>query len=169
MATERKQQIRPSILDRLIDHEPDKQVESEKDRFQFMRELRESVRRDLEALLNTRFRIFSPDKDMKQLDKSLINYGLPDLATVNLIDEDIKNDFCRTLESTIRTYEPRFKSVSVTTLQNADPLDRTVRFRIDAMLHADPAPEVIIFDSILEPVSRAVDVLEAEQHSRSSK
>lgn len=168
MAAEKKQQIRPSILDRLIDHEPERKAESEKDRFQVMRELRESVRRDLEALLNTRYRIMAPDKSMKELDKSLLNYGLPDLATINLVDEDIRSDFCRTLETTIKTYEPRFKSVSVTTLQNADPQDRTVRFRIDAMLHADPAPEVIIFDSILEPVSRAVDVLEADHRNRSS-
>ncbi len=160
--TDPKKQIRPSILDRLIDHEPDRAAEPEKDRFQFNRELRESVRRDLEKLLNTRYRIFSPPKEYKELDKSLVNYGLPDLATINLIDDDVKNDFCRTIEETIRKFEPRFKSISVSTLTNIDHTDRTVRFRIDAVLHADPAPEIIVFDSVLEPVSRAVDVIDTD-------
>ena len=157
-----KQQIRPSILDRLIDLEPDKRVESEKDRYQVTRELRESVRRDLEMLLNTRYRILSAEPVQKELDKSLINYGLPDLATVNLVDDDTRHEFCRTIESTIRKFEPRFKSIQVSTLENISDTDRTVRFRIDAVMHADPAPEVIIFDSVLEPVSRAVDILDVD-------
>lgn len=157
-----KHQIRPSILDRLIDNEPDKRVEQEKDRYQIMQELRESVRRDLEHLLNTRYRILSPEPQQKELEKSLVNYGLPDLATVNLIDDDTRNEFCRTIESTIKRFEPRFKTVQVSTLENISETDRTVRFRIDAVLHADPAPEVIIFDSVLEPVSRAVDILDVD-------
>lgn len=162
MVDEKKQQIRPSILDRLIDNEPEKNVEAEKDRFQATRELRESVRRDLELLLNTRYRILSAPKEYLELDKSLVNYGLPDLATVNLSDEDVRNDFCRTIENAVRKFEPRFKSIAVSTRTNIDETDRTVRFRIDAILHADPAPEVIIFDSVLEPVSRTVDVLETD-------
>ena len=157
-----KQQIRPSILDRLIDEDPAKRVEGEKDRYQVTRELRESVRRDLELLLNTRFRILSAEPHQKELDKSLINYGLPDLATINLVDEGTRNDFCRTIEATIKRYEPRFKTVQVSSLDNISETDRAVRFRIDAVLHADPAPEVIIFDSVLEPVSRAVDILDVD-------
>ncbi|MDX1692242.1 MAG: type VI secretion system baseplate subunit TssE [Ketobacteraceae bacterium] len=157
-----KQQIRPSILDRLLDEDPSKRVENEKDRYQVTRELRESVRRDLELLLNTRYRIMAAEPHQKELEKSLINYGLPDLATINLVDEDTRHEFCRTIEATIKRYEPRFKSVKVSTLDNVTQTDRAVRFRIDAILHADPAPEVIIFDSVLEPVSRAVDILDVD-------
>lgn len=157
-----KQQIRPSILDRLLDEDPSKRVEGEKDRYQVTRELRESVRRDLEQLLNTRFRIVSQEPHQKELEKSLVNYGLPDLATVNLVDEDTRAEFCRTIEATIKRYEPRFKTVQVSALDNASETDRAVRFRIDAVMHADPAPEVIIFDSVLEPVSRAVDILDVD-------
>lgn len=159
---EHKQQIRPSVLDRLIDDEPEKRIDEEKDRYQLIRELRESVRRDLEMLLNTRYRIISPEAHQKELEKSLVNYGLPDLATVNLVDEDTRKDFCRTIENTIRRFEPRFKTVQVSTLDNISETDRAVRFRIDAVLHADPAPEIIIFDSVLEPVSRAVDILDVD-------
>ncbi len=43
-------------------------------------------------------------------------------------------------------------------LDNADPHDRSLRFRIDALLQAEPAPEPIAFDSVLEPVSRSVEI-----------
>ena len=164
MINDNEQQIRPSIFDRLIDDEPEKKTEETHDTFQATRALRESVRRDLEQLLNTRYRISSPPSNSPELELSLANYGLPDLATVNLVDEDTRIDFCRSLETTIRRYEPRFKSIKVNTLGNVENGDRTVRFRIDAVLHADPAPEVIIFDSVLEPVSRTVEVVDTDKH-----
>ena len=160
MAVDKRKKLRPSIFDRLIDERPDLTVESEKDRSQVLRELRESVRRDLENLFNTRYRIFSPPEGTEQLEDSLINYGLPDLATINLMDDEIKLDFCRQLERSIKKFEPRFKSVKITTLENSDHTDQTIRFRIDAVLYADPAPEIVVVDSVLEPVTRSVDVAE---------
>ena len=164
MREENKQQIRPSILDRLLDDEPEKKREEADDQFQVTRSLRESVRRDLELLLNTRYRVTSVSGNHPELDISLVNYGLPDLATVNLVDEDTRIDFCRSLEAAVRRYEPRFKSIKVNTLGNVENEDRTVRFRIDAVLHADPAPEIIIFDSVLEPVSRSVEVIDTDKN-----
>lgn len=46
--------ITPSIVDRLLDFEPTNPNEAPKSRSQGMRELKQSVRRDLEWLLNTR-------------------------------------------------------------------------------------------------------------------
>ena len=37
--------------------------------------------------------------------------------------------------------------------ENPEPGDRTLRFRIDALLRADPSPEPVIFDSTLEPAT----------------
>lgn len=157
----RKKNLRPSILDRLIDLEPDSARDPVSSHHQHLTELRQSVRRDLESLLNTRYRVIEPDSRYRQLERSLLNYGLPDLATVNIADIEKKQRFVRDLETTLRTYEPRFKSVKVTHLDNRDATDRTLRFRIDAVLWADPAPQTVIFDSILEPVSRSVNVQES--------
>jgi len=153
--------LRPSILDRLLDDEPHLQVEPEVSRHQRIRELRNSVRRDLEALLNSRYRLVSPPDEFTELQHSLVNYGLPDLATVNITDIDKKRAFIRDLERVLKIYEPRFKSVKVSYQDNKDKTDRTLRFRIDATLYADPTPEVVIFDSVLEPASRMVNVEEA--------
>lgn len=159
---EKNKNLRPSILDRLIDHEPSMNVEAEKDRHQQLRDLRNSVRRDLENLLNTRYRMVEPSSSYEQLDSSLLNYGLPDLATINITDDDKKKEFTKNLEKIIRDYEPRFKSVKVNFVENKDRVDRTLRFRVNATLYADPAPEVVVFDSVLEPVSRTVNVEESQ-------
>lgn len=158
----KKQELRPSILDRLMDDEPHIQIEQDKNRNQYLRELRNSVKRDLENLLNTRYRMQSPPEDLKEIELSILNYGLPDLATVNIADLEKKRAFTKNLEKTLRTFEPRFKSVKVIHIDNKDNTDRTLRFRIDATLHADPAPEVIIFDSVLDPVFRTVKVEESK-------
>jgi len=158
----KKQELRPSILDRLMDDEPHIQIEQDKNRNQYLRELRNSVKRDLENLLNTRYRMQSPPEDLKEVEFSILNYGLPDLATVNIADLEKKRAFTKNLEKTLRTFEPRFKSVKVIHIDNKDNTDRTLRFRIDATLHADPAPEVIIFDSVLDPVFRTVKVEESK-------
>lgn len=157
----KKKQLRPSVLDRLIDREPEQPQEAEPSRHQYLAELRQSVRRDLENLLNTRYRVVEPPDDLKQIKQSLLNYGLPDLATVNISDPEKKQRFVKDLERILRDYEPRFKSVRITHLDNRDKTDRTLRFRIDAVLWADPAPQSVVFDSILEPVSRTVNVQES--------
>ena len=158
---DKNKKLLPSILDRLLDNEPHNRVEAPDDQYTRLKNLRSSVRRDLENLLNTRYRIIEPPEEYSQLQHSLLNYGLPDLATVNIIDTEKKKEFTNNLEKILRMYEPRFKTVSVTYLDNADKLDRTLRFRIEATMYADPAPEVVIFDSVLEPVTRTVNVEEA--------
>lgn len=158
---DKKKKLRPSILDRLLDNDPGNAMEIDSGQHQKLKELRNSVRRDLENLLNTRLRIVEPDDEFIELKRSLLMYGLPDLATVNIIDKVSRKNFVTHLENLLIEFEPRFKSVNVNYLENANPLDRTLRFRIDALLYADPSPEVVIFDSVLEPVSRTVNVEEA--------
>ncbi len=157
---DKKKKLRPSILDRLIDNDADNTVEKDSDQHQKLKELRNSVRRDLENLLNTRFRMVEPADEYTELKKSLLNYGLPDLATVNISDKIKQKEFINHLESILIDFEPRFKTVKVNYMENADSLDRSLRFRIDATLYADPSPEVVVFDSILEPATRTVNVEE---------
>lgn len=157
---DKKKKLRPSVLDRLFDDEPHNQTEIDMGDHQYLRQLKKSIRRDLENLLNTRFYITEPSDEYTEIESSLLNYGLPDLATVNIIDIDKRNEFTRRLEQALREFEPRFKSVKVSYLDNVDNTDRTLRFRIDGTIYADPSPEVVIFDSVLESVTRTVSVKE---------
>lgn len=157
---DKKKNLRPSILDRLLDNDPASPRDVESGQHQKLKQLRDSVRKDLQNLLNTRFRMIEPDSDFPNLKKSLLNYGLPDLATINITDKAKRQAFIKQLESILITFEPRFKTIKVSYLENSNSSDRTLRFRIDATLYADPSPEVVVFDSILEPVSRIVNVEE---------
>ncbi len=157
---DKNKKLRPSILDRLLDDQPHNKVEIDAGREQKIIQLRNSVRRDLETLLNTRYRVVAPPEELEQLELSLLNYGLPDLATVNTLNIKKKNEFVKSLEKLLKDFEPRFKSVKVKFKKNGDKKDRTLRFSIDATLYADPFPEVVVFDSVLEPVTRTVNVEE---------
>ncbi len=152
------QSLRLSLLDRLLDNDPGVQKDPPVSQAQAMRDLRQSVRRDLETLLNTRCRAAEIPPGLTELEQSLVNFGIPDFTGANLASAESREQFRRVIETVIRKYEPRFKTVRVTLLDNVEPLDRTLRFRIDALVYAEPSPEPLVFDSLLEPVSRSVQV-----------
>jgi len=152
------QPLIPSVLDRLLDDEPDRQQEPVKSRNQVLRDLKQSVRRDLENLLNTRWRCEELPQDLRELELSLVNYGLPDISGPTLGYARQREQFRELLENVIRHFEPRLRNVAVEMLDNVEPLDRTLRFRINAMLLAEPAPEPVMFDSALQPVTGNVEV-----------
>ena len=140
-----------SVLDRLLDDDPGVSREPARNRHQILRELKQSVRRDLENLLNTRQRCLPVPAHLAELKQSLVNYGTPDFTAGSMGALKDRQDFARVLQAIITQYEPRFKSVKVALVDAAEPLDRTLRFRIDALLQAEPAPEPVVFDSILKP------------------
>jgi type VI secretion system protein ImpF len=159
---ESNRSLNPSLLDRLLDDNPGVEQEPPTPPQQALRDLHQSVRRDLEALLNTRLRCATYPAELKELDQSLVNYGIPDFTGSSLSSPENRTKLVRVLESVIKRYEPRFKSVRVSLLDNVEPLDRTLRFRIDAVVYAEPAPETLIFDSSLEPVTGNVEVKDTQ-------
>ena len=84
---QRDQPLVPSVLDRLLDDQPDVSREPVKPRHQMLRELQEAVRRDLENLLNTRARVGNLPSDLLELQKSVVHYGLPDFRSINIAIE----------------------------------------------------------------------------------
>ena len=153
---------RLSVLDRLLDEEPQRRQDAPLGGRQALMALRRAVGRDLENLLNTRLRCRSSPPDLEELDLSLVNYGVPDFTGANLATSERRSAFRSTVEQVIRRYEPRFTAVSVTLLDNTERLDRTLRFRIEALMRADPEPEPVVYDSVVDPVSRNVTVKGAD-------
>jgi len=158
---EPKETVLPSVLDRLIDDEPDEARERPRSSPQKLRDLRDGVLRDVTNLLNTRRRVPVPPEGLTELAPSVVDYGLLDFVGADLGAAPQREDFRRSVEEAIRRYEPRFKSVRVHLLVNAETRDRTLRFRIDALLHADPVPEPMVFDSVADPATGGFDVGEA--------
>jgi type VI secretion system protein ImpF len=156
--TQTDQPLVPSVLDRLLDDDPSVSRETAKSRTQVLRELKQSVRRDLENLLNTRWRCQGWPDDLDQLDLSLMNYGIPDITGADLRSAAGRERFRQILERVIRHFEPRFLRVAVEVLENTEALDHAMRFRINALMYAEPAPEPVVFDSSLEPATGNVEV-----------
>ena len=148
----------PSVLDRLLD-EHSGAAPRTRSRAQQLLDLRNAIRRDLEALLNTHQCCRAPPPDMPELGRSLIDYGAPDFSTLNAGAAAARESFRRAIEDIIRRFEPRFKLVKVTLLDVASAADRTLRFRIEALMYAEPAPERISFDSLLDPASQIYSVV----------
>src|SRR5688500_12858847 len=151
------QPLMPSVLDRLIDLDPGSTREAHKGQTQVLRELKQALRRDLENLLNTRWRCMSWPPDMEELDFSLVNYGLPDFTGANMAISANREEFRRIIEKVIAKFEPRLRNVRVVLMDN-DSVDRVLRLRIEATLQADPVPEPVQFESSIEPASGAFEV-----------
>lgn len=148
------QPLIPSIFERLIDLNPNASTEKDKSRTLILKELRESVRRDLEKLMNTRMPCNELPEDLEQLRLSTINYGIPDFSGNKLVSDREKEQYRKQIETIITFFEPRFKSVHVELNQGENKQDRSLRFRIDALLNVQPAVKPIAFDSRMEPITQ---------------
>jgi len=148
------------LLDRLLDDAPD----SERDRVlsnqDVLEALRASVRRDLQSLLNARRRWLSWPINLRELAASPVGYGLPDFAAGAFGDPVRREILRKEVEDTIRRFEPRFLSLKVHLVQSDDVLSGSLRLKIEALLDADPAPEPVGFDTLLDSARDEVVVRE---------
>ena len=118
-----------------------------------LRELRASVARDIETLLNSRRELlFDVAPQLEEVRKSILMFGLPDFTSYSLLNPQDRKTLRREVEEALATFEPRLKSVRVT-LEAREKYDMTLRFRIDALLRTDPAPEPIMLDASLSVVN----------------
>ena len=150
--------VQAPLLDRLIDDAPDQQRDPPVSAGDSLVALRNSVRRDLEALLNARRRWRSWPAHMTQLATSPLGYGIPDFASGAFNEARRQEELRIEIEETIRRFEPRFLSVRVHLVDTQERLETTLRLRIEAMLHAEPAPEAVTFDTLVDPTTDDVVV-----------
>ena len=151
--------ITPSIVDRLIDFEPKISTEAPKSHSQSLRELKQSVRRDLEWLLNTRHTADKIPEGLEEVNRSLAIYGLPDFTGLSSKSLDDRKSLIRDIETALRIFEPRFMNLKVT-LEEINNVERGVKFRIQATLRVEPTPEPVVFDTILQVGSGAFEITE---------
>jgi type VI secretion system protein ImpF len=147
-----------SVLDRLLDNDPDISVEAIPTRSQSVRQLKDALRRDLEWLLNSRRIAIPPDESLKELQRSTYVYGLPDFSAYSLGSIKDRVKLVRFLQATVKIFEPRLANVRVAPIEDTTPGTRTLRFRIEGMLVMDPAPEHVSFDTVLELTSGQYEV-----------
>ena len=146
--------VTTSLLDRLIDAEPNLAMDLPVTRPQSVRQLKASLRHDLEWLLNTRRTPVEAPDSLAELQQSLYHYGLPDMSAFSVNSTKDQSRLSWLLESAIATFEPRLEAVKVS-MEPIAPGSRMLKFQIEGMLRMDPAPERISFDTVLELTSGA--------------
>ncbi len=138
-----------SVLDRLIDQEPKSQSEAPLTRSQSVRMLKGAVQRDLEWLLNTR-RIFQePDESLREINRSVYIYGLPDFSQYTMASAADQAKLVRQLQATIKMFEPRLANVRLVPVEATEKGIQQFRVRIEALLLMDPSPEPVSFDTVI--------------------
>src|SRR5690606_20075368 len=109
-----KKRIRPSLLDRLTDLDPERRRETTDDVSVNEEQLREQVRRDLSWLFNTTRVAASLDlAAYPEVQRSIVNYGILDLtghALSSIDPEHLQKD----VRTALLSYEPRLLPDSLT-------------------------------------------------------
>ena len=146
----------PSLLDRLLDDHPEESREPAWREVQVVRLLKTSLCRDLQNLLNASRMLAVIPERYAALKTSLLNYGLPDLQSMEVREDHDLGHLCRLIEESIQAFEPRLQGVRVRPVVDADdkkPIDRRVRFEIEAVLVVEPLREPVLFSSSLDVAS----------------
>ena len=142
----------PSLLDRLFDDTP-RNTTIEVLKRMSSEEFKDSVARDVEGLLNSRF-VVADDilKRFPQCQRSLATYGIHDFSGRSLASSTDRSFICQSLELAITRHEPRLINVRVS-LDQKQRATGALRFSISALLVVHPSREPINFDALLQPTT----------------
>lgn len=155
---ESAQPLLPSLLDRLLDNDPDQSSEPEWTRSQTLAELKESVKRDLEYLLNTRQTRPELVDSPSELARSVWTYGLPDFSHGAVGSQKERERLRWIIEETIRRFETRLSNVHVTMHPQENNFDRRMRLTVEGNLGAAPYIEAVAFDTVVAPTTGQCEV-----------
>lgn len=139
----------PSFFDKIFDDQPMGAVR----RRLSLEQLKDSVARDLEALLNTRV-IFDEAlaESLPMTARSVASFGLSDFAGLSLANVQHRRAICSSIESAIAVHEPRLRDVKVDLELHRKTIN-ALYFTINAVLVVRPAQEPVSFDALLTPTS----------------
>jgi type VI secretion system protein ImpF len=143
----RQEQLQPSLLDRLIDNEPNKQRESYDKRVISPRRLRHLVLRDLTWLLNTTHLAATETlQTHPEVARSVLNFGVGEFSG-QLVSSMDKARLEQGLRQAIIDFEPRILPQSLNIRSIKEPVHENhnrLVFEIEALLWAQPAPSPLL-------------------------
>lgn len=147
----------PSLMDRLVD-DGEGRGAGTLHRSVALSELKASVARDVEHLLNARHAIAEEDlQGLPHVSRSVVTFGLRDFSMMSLANPHDRETICRRMEAAIACHEPRLKSVQVGLAESGEGGSK-FRFTIEAMLVVDPAREPVSFSALLQPSTQQYSV-----------
>jgi type VI secretion system protein ImpF len=141
------------LLDRLTDLEPDKSTESSSQQSMSQMQFKEAVIRDLSWLLNSVALDGCVDLDLSpEVQKSVLNYGLPDLSGRTSSSIDILS-IEKSIKQSIHQFEPRIirNSLKVKVHSNSDAMSHnSMIFEIAGAVFGQPSPFQVVLKSELD-------------------
>jgi len=144
----------PGLLDRLMNERRDTPVLNAE-------QFKDSVARDLEALLNTRIALDTAVLDgYPRARASILHYGLLDFAGLCLTSSVDRAAVCASIEEAIAAHEPRLCEVKAVLEPHAGDVNR-LQFAIQAKLRprADGQFDAVSFNAVLQPSSLHYEIL----------
>ena len=103
----------------------------------------------MEWLLNARRVAYAIDAGLEEVNRSVFAYGIPDITATGARDLNEQAQLKNSIETAIRNFEPRLIGLNVV-FESVESGDKQLRFRIEASLDIEPAPEPIVFDTVVE-------------------
>ncbi|WP_426197221.1 type VI secretion system baseplate subunit TssE [Massilia sp. DWR3-1-1] len=112
---------------------------------------KQSITRDLVALLNTRCAMQADAlQSYPAVAGSVVNYGLIDFAGMCMTSDTDQQKICRAVQQAIERHEPRLHKVSVDLRPKKGSINR-VEFVITAELKGSLQGEALSFDAVFRP------------------
>ncbi len=150
--------VEGTLLDRLIDRDPDASGDRPISRPDSIREYKLGLQRDLEWLLNTR-RVNDPDTGrLPELARSVYHYGLPDLTSLSRDSGDSLSKLVAYVEQALALFEPRLTNIKVSLAPQEDTPLSDVRLQVEAVLRLEPTPERVTFDTVMHKANGDIEV-----------
>ncbi len=159
-----KERLQPSLLDRLTDDRPQDMQESRDHRVLSVRQLRDSVLRDLAWLLNCERLAGCQDlSEFREVQSSVLNYGIPSLSGAILSRVELP-DLERQIMKAVKIFEPRILpqtlKIRVQAAQSATGGENALAIQIEGQLWAQPLPQRLFLRTEVDLDTGHVEVVE---------
>jgi type VI secretion system lysozyme-like protein len=140
-----RQGARVLLFDRLVDTEPASSKEARPLRILDKKGLKDSVRRELGRLLNTRCPIpLAPAQE-----RTVINYGIPDFSALSPQNSEHRSRLESWIREAIVSYEPRLVNVKVT-VEAPGKDQRSLSATVEAGLQLESIREPVAFTVLMK-------------------
>ena len=150
----------PSLVDRLSADEPDyagstseevarRRVIGKSLSREAQEHFEDTVRRDLEWLFNTRRVKDDRIQRWPGIQKSIYNYGLPDVSSTDPLRQHDQDALLKFMEEAIERFDPRLEDARIDYAPSALAA-HILRFQINGLVLMDPAPAEVSFETLVD-------------------
>lgn len=161
-----RNQLLPSLFDRLTDEEPRKKKEARPDQAINIDQYRQAVLRDILYLLNTcNLQAETMEQHLPgNVRSSTLNYGIPPLSGVNFSDIEWQ-DVEQNIKQAVIDFEPRIDSKSLQVIVNTeddndDALHNKLIIEIKGHLKLNPYPKEFLLRTSMDIETGLFNLLE---------